>query len=265
VTCEQIVESGAYVLGILGDDEHAVYARHLRTCAACRAEVADFAGLPDLLAKLDPGQVASIEAIDLEPRHELDSRYEREADPRHEPRRLTPVRPLPSVPRSTDEAIPAGRRMARDAQRRQRRWRTVTAGLAAAACLAFGVLVGARFLNNTPPAPTGNIATGNKLVAMSPVAATVPITAQVALSPFVGGTTVRLRCVYDGGASGARWTLQLLVYPKDGGAPEQISTWTAAYGDDVTLSASTRLPPSEIGRIEMHKGDGTSLLVYHNV
>jgi hypothetical protein len=260
VTCEQIVESGAYVLGIQADDEHAAYGRHLRTCAACRAEVADFAGLPDLLATLDPAQVASIGGVGSDLQHEPDSQYEPASESRYEPRRLAPVRPLPSVPRSTEEAVPAGRRVTRDAQRRHRRWRTATAGLAAAACLAFGVLVGAQFLNHEPAPPTGN-----NLVAMSPVAATVPISAQVALSPFVGGTTVRLRCIYNGGESEARWTLQLFVYPRGGGAPEQVSSWTAAHGDDVTLSASTRLPLNEIGRIEMRKGDGTSLLVYDHV
>ncbi|MDT4989692.1 MAG: hypothetical protein QOI74_3786 [Micromonosporaceae bacterium] len=260
MTCEQIVESGAYVLGILADDEHTAYERHLRTCAVCRAEVADFAGLPDLLGKLDPAQVASIGGIVADTQHERDSQYELESESPYEPRRLAPVRPLPSVPRSTEEAIPAGRRVARDAKRRHRRWRGVTAALAAAACLAFGVLVGARFVNPAPATPTGN-----SLVAMSPVAATVPISAQVGLSPFVGGTTVRVRCLYNGGSSEARWTLQLVVYPRNGDAPEQISSWTAAHGDDVTLSASTRLPLNDIAKIEMRKADGTSLLVYDHV
>jgi hypothetical protein len=70
--------------------------------------------------------------------------------------------------------------------------------------------------------------------------------------------------VYDGGVPAPRWTLKLFVYPKDGGAPEQVSTWTAAHGDDLTLSATTRFTPAEIAKVELRKGDNTSLLLYQN-
>jgi hypothetical protein len=121
------------------------------------------------------------------------------------------------------------------------------------------VLVGAQYINDGPRAPSGR-----NLVAMRPVAAGVPINAQLALDPFLGGTEVRMHCVYDGGHPAPRWTIKLLVYPKDGGAPEQVSTWTAAYGDDLTLTAATHLPPASISRVELRKGDDTSLLVYDN-
>jgi hypothetical protein len=97
---------------------------------------------------------------------------------------------------------------------------------------------------------------------MQPVAESVPITAQVALTPFAGGTEVRMHCVYNGGVPGPRWTLKMFVYPKSGEAPEQVSTWTAAHGDDVSLSAATRIAPSDIGKVEIRKSDNTSLLVY---
>src|SRR5262249_15248912 len=155
----------------------------------------------------------------------------------------TSPRPLPSVPRATpapESRRPGSSRVERGFQRRRRRWQAVTAALAAVACLALGALVGAQLINNpAPPASHG------PMVAMQPVAASVPISAQVALNPFIGGTEVRMHCVYDRGVPAPRWTLKLFVYPKDG-APEQVSTWTAAHGDDLTLSAATRLTPAEI-------------------
>jgi hypothetical protein len=54
----------------------------------------------------------------------------------------------------------------------------------------------------------------------------------------------------------------MLVYPKSGDEPEQVSTWTAAYGDDATLSAATRFAPADIGKVEIRKADNTPLLVY---
>jgi hypothetical protein len=100
------------------------------------------------------------------------------------------------------------------------------------------------------------------MVAMNPVADSVPITAQVALTPFTGGTEVRMHCVYSGGTAGPRWALKMFVYPKSGEAPEQVSTWTAAHGDDLTLSAATRFAPADIGKVEIRKGDTTPLLVF---
>ncbi|NJC68658.1 hypothetical protein HC031_02800 [Planosporangium thailandense] len=252
MTCDQVIESGAYVLGILDPADHAAYERHLEICAVCRREVADFAGLPDMLAQLEPAEVEAIgRTVGPHPAEmPVGTRYDRPA----------PVRPLPSVPRSNPaERAPAysgSRSQQRGTQRRRQRWRAVTAGLAAAACLALGVLVGARVFGvASEPRPA-------QMAAMRPVADSVPITAQVGLTPFVGGTEIRMHCAYSGGTPGHRWWLKMVVYPKSGGEPEQVSTWTAAHGDDVTLSAATRYAPSDIGKVEISKGDNTSLLVY---
>jgi hypothetical protein len=273
VTCDQIEESGAYVLGILDAQEQIAYERHLDRCEICRQEVAGFSGLPDLLGQLS---LDDVQSIALSPDEVEEIARDIGPDPEYGRREApVPLRPLPSVPRSNpvEQGRPYGGSRPqqrgpqqrgpqqrgprqRGPQRRSGRWRTVTAGLAAAACLAIGVLVGARFIapDPAPPAP--------QMVAMRPVADSVPITAQVALTRFAGGTEVRMHCSYNGGAPGPRWALKMFVYPKNGDAPEQLSTWTAAHGDDVTLAAATRFAPAEIGKVEIRRGDATSLLVY---
>jgi anti-sigma factor RsiW len=264
MTCELIEESGAYVLGILDADDRVAYEHHLRTCAECQREVAEFSGLPALLAQLDPIEAVSIGERDAASAHDVTAVRERafesdfferehlDDEPETQRRHL---RSLPSVPR-VDEPVARPSRVQRGERRRQKRWRVVAAGLAAAACLALGVLVGTRVLT-TPVADKPN------LVAMHKVSDSVPITAQVGLKEFTGGTQINVHCSYDGGQNGPRWNLQLVVNPKNG-APQQVSTWTAAKGDDLSFSAATGYKPDEIASIEMRKGDNTKLLVYQS-
>ncbi|GGO60445.1 anti-sigma factor family protein [Nonomuraea cavernae] len=42
----------AYVLGVLDEDEHEAFERHLDTCASCQAELKELAETPDLLDEL---------------------------------------------------------------------------------------------------------------------------------------------------------------------------------------------------------------------
>jgi anti-sigma factor RsiW len=52
----------AYVLGALSAVERREFEDHLTTCDDCRAAVADFAGMPGLLAQLHAGEVLAIDA-----------------------------------------------------------------------------------------------------------------------------------------------------------------------------------------------------------
>jgi anti-sigma factor RsiW len=266
MTCELIEESGAYVLGILDADDRVAYERHLRTCAECQREVAEFSGLPALLAQVDPVEALSIGERDAAPVRDITAVRERDReyesdfferenlDDEPEPPRRH-LRSLPSVARA-DEPAARPSRVQRGERRRQQRWRVVTAALAAAACLALGVLIGTRVLS-------GPVADKPNLVSMQKVSDAVPITAQVGLTEFTGGTKIDVHCSYDGGQNGPRWNLQLVVNPKNG-APQQVSTWTAAKGDDLSFSAATGYRPDEIASIEMRKGDNTKLLVYQS-
>jgi hypothetical protein len=46
----------AYVIGALEPDERATMRRHLRRCAACRAEAADLAKVADMLTQCPPAE-----------------------------------------------------------------------------------------------------------------------------------------------------------------------------------------------------------------
>ncbi|NKZ12876.1 hypothetical protein HGA11_18045 [Mycolicibacterium septicum DSM 44393] len=48
---------GAYILGGLDAEERGRFEAHLKDCAQCRAQVADFAPLPALLSKVDPADL----------------------------------------------------------------------------------------------------------------------------------------------------------------------------------------------------------------
>ncbi|HEY6931813.1 MAG TPA: zf-HC2 domain-containing protein [Marmoricola sp.] len=50
--------AGAYVLGALSPEERADFERHLAGCADCRHAVGELAGIPGLLARLSPADLA---------------------------------------------------------------------------------------------------------------------------------------------------------------------------------------------------------------
>ncbi|MGW4354047.1 zf-HC2 domain-containing protein, partial [Nocardia sp. NPDC004582] len=53
---------GAYVLGALARDDRREYEEHLTGCDSCRSAVSKLAGLPGLLALVDPDTALSVAA-----------------------------------------------------------------------------------------------------------------------------------------------------------------------------------------------------------
>jgi len=49
----------AYVLGVLDDEEHEAFERHLDTCLACQAELVELAEVPERLDELKQAPSAS--------------------------------------------------------------------------------------------------------------------------------------------------------------------------------------------------------------
>jgi anti-sigma factor RsiW len=84
MTCpEASAALGAYVLGALEPDERRVVADHLRGCASCSLELAEFEGIPELLARVRP---EDLEPVPVTPSPELFARVSAGAGTR-QPRR----------------------------------------------------------------------------------------------------------------------------------------------------------------------------------
>jgi hypothetical protein len=230
--CNRFLDSGAYVLGALAPTERESYERHLADCAACRQEVAELAVMPGLLGRLEPTAV-ELGAADGDA-----------------------TIALPRVPVTLLPKLLWAARLERSAQRRRGRRRALVAALAAA-CLTVLAVLGVKAADDTwfhrEPAE----------VAMRPVAAGAPISAEIALVPFSGGTDIRMHCEYVSKSHEAEhWMFRLYVYPRGGGEPEQVATWSAGYGQDVRFRAVSRLTPAEIGKIELRGNEDTPMLVY---
>lgn len=58
-TCEEVrISLGVYVLGALDEAERAAVEAHLDGCPECAAELAELSGLPAMLSRVDPGDIA---------------------------------------------------------------------------------------------------------------------------------------------------------------------------------------------------------------
>ncbi|GAA2164638.1 anti-sigma factor family protein [Pedococcus bigeumensis] len=165
----------AYVLGALPVAERREYESHLAGCAACRAAVAELAGMPGLLAQLPPGEVLAMDldgGADLQP-----------------PASLMPV--LPGAPVASPQ--------------RRSHWLAPLAA-AAAALLIGGVGGYAASSAGRDGSPiSGTTATaggtgGNGSVAPGRLAFTAVepslMTAVVDVVPIANGTELRVECQY---------------------------------------------------------------------
>ncbi|MGK5674144.1 anti-sigma factor family protein [Micromonospora sp. URMC 106] len=224
--CEFAHDDGAYVLGALAPAERAAYERHLAGCAACRQAVAEIAVLPGLLGRLDP---AGLE-------------------------QFVPPPENPRVP----ELLTAARERRRRERSAARRRYALTALAAAALALVVGVGTAALLPREAVAPPPGEV----RMVAMEPVAGTVPVHAEIALTGTDWGTEVRMRCGYDARAGYAKaYAFRLVAHGRDG-ATEQVASWLAAPGDDLRITGATRFTDAELVRITLHRADGPPLLTY---
>jgi hypothetical protein len=223
MSCPYAFDDGAYVLGALAPAERAAFEHHLSGCQQCREAVAALAVLPGLLGRLDAGTAAAIDAS---------------GSAAHVPPTL--------LPRTLAAAGLQRRR-----ERHIRRWRHAAASLAAACLIALvGFTVHA--VDDRP---------GADLVAMRPATATLPVSGEVGLVPASGGTQILMRCRYERGYPG-RWVVHLVVYPRSG-TVEQVGTWTAIGGQEVSLTAMTHLSPAQIDKLELQSDSGTTLLTWN--
>jgi Putative zinc-finger len=229
MTCEHVLDDGAYVLGALSPAERAEFERHLSTCATCREAVASLAVIPGLLGRLEPTRAVA-----------LGSGPE----------------PVPAPPTLLPRVLAAAAQRSRFDRRRSRRRRTAygVAMLLTVALLVVGVGIGVHMRD----------ADSNPGVAMSAMRPAqeewTPVSADVGLVAADGGSKLVMTCWYANGYEEGTWVLRLLVYPKAGGGPETIGTWRAEPGAKITVSGRTHLNPDQILRVELQRGDDTTLL-----
>ena len=232
MSCNFAHDDGSYVLGALSPAERQAFEEHLGGCPECARSVQELAGLPGLLARVDPGV--------LEPPTD------------HDP---DPGPPLPVL--------------VQQVRRAQRRRTLATAGIAAAAAVAVtvvalvgtGVVLGDR--EPTSPASEPGSAVGSAAdVPMVPIGH-APVSASLVFESVAWGTRLDLTCTYTAedteydAPAGA--TYALFVRARDGQL-EQVATWRSLPDKTMRLSAATALSRGDIRSVEVRTADGTSVL-----
>ena len=222
---EYTMWDAAYVLGSLSSAERREFEAHMTDCPLCGSAVGELSGMPALLSQLDRDELAAI-----------DDR--------------SGVEPLP------DELLPS--LLAKVSWRRRRsRIVTWTAGAAAAAVLAIGVLVGVAGQHltsvSTPPQAS---------VSVQPMAqvGTNRLTSTVSLSSRQWGTFILMNCVCLAPLNAHHDTLAMVVVGRDG-SHTRMATWVANPGHTATPAASTSTRVDQIASVQVVSADDGQLLL----
>lgn len=224
----------AYVLGALSSDDRRAFERHIAGCPACTAAVADLAGIPGILTKIDADTaVALASAVDGE---------------------HLPVPAYPTIQKLAESEI----------SRRRRLRRGLIAGMAAAAALVFivGIFAGNTIhpADNLAGGPTTNAPSGT-VVAMSQIQPNV-MTAELRMTSKSWGTRFDWSCNY-----GSAWAPSSvpkaydLVITDTSGAQFTIATWSAIGAGAKGLTASSGIPIADIRTVEIREAGKTTPLV----
>jgi hypothetical protein len=247
MTCTHLVDSGVYVLGALAPAQRIAFEQHLATCTECQAEVTELAVLPGLLGRLDEPSLL----VDDDP-------------------------PSPSVLPVVLAKV-----------HRQRRGRRVLAGAAALVLAVLALVAGLNMPSTSASRPNPNLANppaSSAPVTPSPVPSspsTNPVvmhdmisvdpadrmSAQVGLTPVLGGTQIALTCQYPQAFGvvyhGKKW-FGLYAVPRNGKPAQEISTWGASPGDVIPVPATlTSWSIAQMSRIELRDSQGHTLLYYN--
>jgi hypothetical protein len=224
---------GAYVLGALSMDERREYELHFASCSACAAAVADLAGIPGILTKINTDSAVALMNAPIDV-HE--SRLE------------------PDLVQRLARTVSQQRRRAR------RRW-SVGLSAAAAVLIVFGAIAGnvmnsSRNFGN----PASNVALGTQ-VTMAPIAPIV-MTANLQVTSKPWGTRFDWSCKYVGTWS-ARYSPGSydLVITDASGKTFTIATWSAPGPIANGLAATSNLSTKDIRTVEIRATGSTAPLV----
>lgn len=220
----------AYLLGALSSTDRRAYEEHLAGCPDCRREVGELAGLPGMLATVEPAEVLSLDlpADDSAPG---DSTHGDLIDAT-EPTRL--------------DVYPAKRR----GPTRGRVWLA-----AAAALLALGGAGIGGYAIAEAQRPPGYVIAGPTRLAFSPV---VPssMTAVVDVTPSGAQTAIRVECQYSGYDADPSSSADYSVWAvgQDGHA-DLVATWRAQPDQVMRPSGSVDLPATQLAAVEIRRAD----------
>ena len=249
----------AYVLGALSVAERREYEEHLAGCAACRAAVAELAGMPGLLAQLPPGEVLAMDhggALGAEGDGDL--------------MKLEP--PTSMMP----ELAPRPTRLGRS------RWLAPVA--AAAAALLIGGVGGYAVStagrdgapspgsSSTSTGPGGGVVAGPGRLAFTAVEPSL-MTAVVDVVPIANGTELRVECLYArspassatatgsgatgaGGSGGGDYRVDYAIWVVDrAGRATELRDWTARPDRIMHPVGVSALPIAQIASVEIRQVD----------
>ena len=201
---------GVYVLGAIDPGERGLVDAHLVTCRDCRDELAGLAGLPALLARVNPDEISRIRADDT-------------------------VRPASDDP--PEELLGTVLGLA-EARRRRNRWRYLSAA-AAVAAIAGGLFAGLSSATSTTITKTVPVGFPNGSAAWDTAGATnaaTGVTATVAYADQLWGESfqVLVANIPEG------TTCQMWVIHPDG-TRTVVAAWTTA-GDEGTVWYGGSMP-----------------------
>ena len=217
----------SYVLGALPTDQRLQYEQHLSECSACRAAVAELAGMPGIVGRLSLEEALAISASD-------------EAK----------VTQPPSVTL----------RAAAHRVRARRRVRRLLASFAVATTVAASIFGGFALgagVTDTPVAEAKVV-----FEPMSPTSEHPALTAGIHVEGKPWGTRLEWNCAYSADAP-ADAEYELVVTQTDG-STTTVATWAATGYRAVDLAASTGIARAEIRGVDIRVRGADSPLVHAN-
>jgi hypothetical protein len=221
---------GVYVLGAIDPAERGLVDAHLATCRDCRDELAGLAGLPALLARVNPDEISRICVDDA-------------------------VRPMASDD-PPEELLGTVLGLA-DARRRRNRWRYLSAA-AAVAAIAGGLFAGLSSATSTTITKTDVVSAGPG--SWETATATDPatgVTSTVAYSKELWGNAFQVVV----GHIPIGTTCQLWVVHPDGTETE-VAAWTTARDEGkVWYAGSMASTAGSISKFQITAGNKVLLTV----
>jgi anti-sigma factor RsiW len=222
----------AYVLGALSSAEWREFEEQMADCASCRRAVGELSGVPALLSQLDRDELVAI------------------GNPGSDGSGLL----LP------DELLPS---LLGNVNWRRRRSPLVTrtAGAAAAAVLAIGVLVGI-----AGHAPTSVSTPPQASVSVQPMAqvGTDRLASTVSLNSQLWGTFISMNCVCLAPPDAHHDTLAMVVVGHDG-SHTRLATWVADPGHTANPAGSISTPVNQIASVQVISADNGQVLLEHSL